>query len=113
MWDLVHRYPNCAVSLHSCGSVFKLITDFIDAGLNILNPVQTSAKDMEPEKLKREFGKDVVFCGGCGDTQNVLVFGNPKEVEKDTRDRIKKLGKDGGLIFATIMLYNKMFLLKT
>ena len=102
MWDFIHENSDCAVSLHSCGSVFELLPELIEAGLDILNPVQTSAKDMEPKKLKREFGKDLIFWGGCGDTQDVLVFGDSKEVEKDTRERIETLGKGGGLIFAHI-----------
>jgi uroporphyrinogen decarboxylase len=102
MWDFIHNNSDCAVSLHSCGSIFKIIPHLINAGLDILNPVQTSARDMEPEKLKKEFGKDIVFWGGCADTQNLLIFGDTGQVRKDTRDRMEKLGRDGGLIFASI-----------
>jgi uroporphyrinogen decarboxylase len=102
MWDLIHKHSNCSVSLHSCGSVFQFIPDFIDAGMNILNPIQISAKDMQPEKLKKEFGKDLIFWGGCGDTQVVLPRGNAKDVEKNTKKNMEALGKDGGLIFAAI-----------
>jgi len=102
MWDFVHNNSKCAVSLHSCGSIFELLPDLIEAGVEVINPVQTSARDMEPEKLKKEFGKYIIFWGGCGDTQNILPFGNTKDVEKDTKERIKILGENGGLIFAHI-----------
>ncbi|MDZ7838085.1 MAG: uroporphyrinogen decarboxylase family protein [Actinomycetota bacterium] len=61
MWDFVHKKSNCKIFLHSCGSIYKLLPGLIEAGLDVLNPVQTTAKDMEPEKLKKEFGKDIIF----------------------------------------------------
>lgn len=102
MWDLVHKKSNCKVALHSCGSIYELLPDLIEAGLEVLNPVQTTARNMEPEKLKREFGKYLVFYGGCCNTRDILNNGTPKDVEKDVKERIGILGKGGGLIFSQI-----------
>ncbi|MCL5071650.1 MAG: hypothetical protein M1308_12270 [Actinobacteria bacterium] len=102
MWELIHNKSKCKIFFHCCGSIFELIPDMIEAGLDILNPVQTSARDMEPEKLKREFGKDIIFWGGCCDTREVLVKGSPEDIKEDVKRRIKILGKNGGLIFNQI-----------
>ena len=99
MWDFVHENSNCKVALHSCGSVYELLADLIDAGIDIINPLQTTAKDMEPEKLKKKFGKDIIFWGGCCNTRDVLTNGTPKDVEEDVKKRIEILGCAGGLIF--------------
>ncbi|MBM3706789.1 MAG: hypothetical protein FJW69_00385 [Actinobacteria bacterium] len=103
MWEFIHNNSNCKILFHSCGSIFKLIPDLIDAGIDILTPIQTSAKDMEPKKLKREFGKDLVFWGGGCDT-DILAFGTIKEVEEDVKKKIDILGKNGGFVFAPILL---------
>ena len=103
MWDLVHEKSNIKVFLHTCGSVYELLPDLIEAGMDILNPVQTNAKNMQPEKLKKEFGKHIIFWGGCVDTRKVLVYGSPEDVEKDVGERIEILGKNGGgLVFNQI-----------
>lgn len=99
MWDLIHSKSKCKIFLHSCGSIYELIPDMLDAGLDILNPVQTSARNMEPQRLKNEFGKDLIFWGGCCDTREVLVKGSPEDVKADVKKRVKILGKNGGLIF--------------
>ena len=87
------------VMLHSCGSVRELIPDFIDIGLDVLNPIQTHARDMVPEELKREFGKDLCFHGSI-DVQHTLPFGTPEEVKSEVKARIQTLGKEGGFILA-------------
>jgi uroporphyrinogen decarboxylase len=74
----------------------------IDAGLDVLNPVQTTSRDMGPEKLKKEFGKNLVFWGGCCNTRDVLANGTPEKVKKDVEERIKILGEGGGLVFNQI-----------
>ena len=99
MWDFVHEKSRCKVFLHSCGSIYKLLPDLIDAGLDVLNPVQTTSRDMEAEKLKKEFGKNIVFWGGCCNTRDVLAYGTPEKVKKDVEERMKILGDGGGLIF--------------
>ncbi|OPZ01328.1 MAG: Uroporphyrinogen decarboxylase (URO-D) [candidate division BRC1 bacterium ADurb.BinA364] len=93
---------NWKTFIHSCGSVYQLIPDFIEAGFDILNPVQCSAAEMEPRRLKREFGRDIVFWGGGIDTQKTLPFGTPEEIYRQTRERIEILGEGGGFVFDAI-----------
>jgi uroporphyrinogen decarboxylase len=87
---------------HSCGAVRPLIWDLIEAGIDILNPVQISAKGMDPRELKREYGEDLVFWGGGVDTQQVLDKGTPGEVRADVRQNIEALAPGGGFVFATV-----------
>jgi uroporphyrinogen decarboxylase len=102
MWELVHSKSNSKVFLHSCGSIYELIPDLLEAGLDILNPVQTSAKNMDAQQLKKQFGKDLVFWGGCVNTREILVKGTPGDVKNDVKKRVKILGRNGGLIFNQI-----------
>jgi uroporphyrinogen decarboxylase len=88
--------------LHSCGSVRALIPDFIDAGVDILNPIQVSAAGMDTAELKREFGKDLSFCGGGVDTQEILPRGTPEQVRDEVKRRIDDLAPGGGFIFAAV-----------
>jgi uroporphyrinogen-III decarboxylase len=82
--------------------VYPLIPDFIEAGFDILNPVQCSAAEMDPVRLKQEFGRDIVFWGGGVDTQHTLPFGTPDEVYRQCRKRIEIFGPDGGFVFDAI-----------
>ena len=100
--DWVHKHTKWKTFIHSCGSVAALIDDFIDAGFDILNPVQCSAADMEPEGLKRRFGDRITFWGGGVDTQQTLPFGTPEQVRAEVRDRIRVFGKGGGFVFNAI-----------
>jgi hypothetical protein len=100
--DLIHRKSNWKTFIHSCGSVWDLIPDFIDAGFDILNPVQCSAAKMDPRDLKREFGSQVVFWGGGVDTQKTLPFGTPDEVYNEVRERIEIFNDGGGFVFNSI-----------
>jgi len=88
--------------MHSCGSVVELIDDFIEAGFDILNPVQCSAAGMDPRTLKQRFGDRLVFWGGGVDTQKTLPFGTPQEVYDQVRQRINIFGAGGGFVFNTI-----------
>jgi uroporphyrinogen decarboxylase len=88
--------------LHSCGAVRPLIGDFIEAGIDILNPVQLSAADMDLPELKQEFGRDLVFWGGGVDTQGILGSGTPEEVQADVRRNIEALAPGGGFVFAAV-----------
>jgi hypothetical protein len=100
--DLIHKRTKWKTFIHSCGSVYRLIPDFIDAGFDVLNPVQCSAAEMEADRLKREFGKDLVFWGGGVDTQKTLAFGTPEEVYGEVRKRIDLFNRDGGFVFNAV-----------
>jgi uroporphyrinogen decarboxylase len=102
LFQHVHQNSNCAVFIHSCGSIYPLIPDLIAAGIDILNPVQTSAKNMDPKQLKDEFGKQITFWGGGCDTQHVLPFVSPDEVANHVRGRVKIFAPGGGFVFNPI-----------
>ncbi len=97
--DHVEKVSNYHIIFHSCGSVYQYLPDLIDAGVKILNPVQLGAKDMEAEKLKREFGKDIVFWGGAIDPQHTLARGTPSQVRSEARKNIEVFKKGGGFVF--------------
>ena len=84
---------------HSCGAVYKIIPDFIEAGVAVLDPIQVTAKGMDVVALKKNFGTDLVFHGGI-DTQHLMPFGTVDEVRRETRRTIEILGKDGGYFFS-------------
>jgi len=98
----IHEHTPWKVFIHSCGSVVELIPDFIEAGFDILNPVQCSAAGMEPEKLKREFGDRITFWGAGVDTQQTLPFGTPEEVREEVLCRLDVLTPGGGFVFNPI-----------
>jgi hypothetical protein len=100
--EYIHKHTNWKVFIHSCGAVYDLIPYFIEAGFDILNPVQCSAAGMNPKRLKKEFGRDLVFWGGGVNTQNTLPFGTPGEVYKEVRERINIFGNDSGFVFNAI-----------
>jgi hypothetical protein len=100
--DWIHRHTQWKTFKHSCGAVSKFIPTFIEAGFDILNPVQCSAAGMEPEKLKAEFGDRIIFWGGGVDTQKVLPFGTPAEVREQVLRRCEILAPGGGFVFNTI-----------
>jgi len=98
LWQYVKKHSNMYVFLHCCGSIYKLLPDLIEAGIDIINPVQISANDMEPQKLKKEFGKDVTFWGGGCDPR-ILSSVSPKEVRDHVRQQIEIFARDGGFVF--------------
>ena len=100
--QFIHRHSNWKTFIHSCGSVFQLIPDFIEAGFDILNPVQCSAAEMDAGRLKREFGQDLVFWGGGIDTQKTMAFGTPEQVYEEARQRIDLFNQGGGFVFDSI-----------
>ncbi len=100
--DFIHARTSWKVFIHSCGSVIELIPDFIEAGFDILNPVQCSAAGMQGQQLKKTYGKDMVFWGGGVDTQRTLPFGTPQDVYRQVRERVELFNKDGGFVFNTI-----------
>ncbi len=98
----VHARTPWKTFIHSCGSVLAFLPDFIEAGFDILNPVQTSAAGMDPRGLKDRFGDRLTFWGGGIDTQKTLPFGTPQQVKGEVRERIEIFGRAGGFIFNTI-----------
>jgi len=102
MWETAKRLADAKVMLHSCGGLYPLMPGFIEAGLDIIQPVQTTCTNMEPERLKREFGRDLCLWGGGSDTQEVLPRGTPDEVAEDVRRRVNILAPGGGFVFQQI-----------
>ncbi len=95
----IRRFTDAAFFHHSCGSVFQLIPHLLEAGVDILNPIQPHARDMEPELLKQTFGARLTFYGGV-DTQRLLPYGDAEEVESVTRALIRTMGASGGYILS-------------
>jgi uroporphyrinogen decarboxylase len=102
MWARAKELADVKVMLHCCGGVRELLPDLIDAGLDTINPVQTTARGMEPEQLKQDFGKEIVFWGGGCDTQHVLPEGNPQDVYDHVHKQLEILSPDGGFVFQQI-----------
>jgi hypothetical protein len=100
--DWVHEKTSWKTFIHSCGSVEQLIMDLVEAGFDILNPVQTSAANMNPSVLKAKYGDKIVFWGGGVDTQNTLPFGSPEQVKREVQQRICAFAPGGGFVFNTI-----------
>lgn len=100
--DWIHANTPWKISKHCCGSIPNLIEPMIRAGIDILNPVQTSAKGMSAQVLKDSFGDRITFRGGGVDTQRILSFGTPDDVRDDVRQRLNILGSGGGFIWAAI-----------
>jgi uroporphyrinogen decarboxylase len=88
--------------MHSCGSIYDVLPDIIDAGVQVLNPVQVSARKMDTAVLKSEFGRDLSFWGGGADATNVMSFGSPAQVKDEVRRRIRDLGSGGGYVFGSV-----------
>ena len=100
--DWVHRHTNWKTFYHSCGAVYPLMRDFVEMGVDILNPLQLSADGMDPVKIKAEFGDQLTFWGGGVDTQKTLPFGTPDEVRRQVKERIRILNQGGGYVFNPI-----------
>ena len=98
MMDLAHS-AGAYVFHHSDGAVRKIIPDMIEAGIDVLNPIQWICQGMEREGLKKDFGDKIIFHGGV-DNQYTLPFGSVEEVKKEVIDNIRILGKNGGYILA-------------
>jgi uroporphyrinogen decarboxylase len=90
------------IVLHSCGSIRWAIEDFIEIGVDAINPVQVAAKGMNTRELKRDFGDRISFWGGGIDTQRILPFGTVEEVQIEVKQRIRDLAQDGGFVFAPV-----------
>jgi len=102
VYEAVRKHFGGFIFLHSCGAIAELIPDLIDEGVQVINPVQTSCVGMEPERLKREFGRDMAFWGGGCETQGVLRAGTPEQVREQVRERIGVFGAGGGFVFTQV-----------
>lgn len=100
--DWVHKNTGWKVFIHSCGGIIPLLDDIVDAGFDILNPVQCSAEGMDARKLKEVYGDKLTFWGGGVDTQKTLPFGTPEQVYNEVSERISIFNKGGGFVFDTI-----------
>ncbi|MHC4517391.1 MAG: uroporphyrinogen decarboxylase family protein [Planctomycetota bacterium] len=98
----IKSLTNAKIWYHTCGSVLPLIPDLIDNGIDILNPVQISAADMNPKHLKETYGGKLVFWGGGVDTQHVLSFATPDQVRQDVRHNVEILKPGGGYVFNSV-----------
>ncbi len=100
--DCIHEQTNWKVFKHSCGAVETFMQNFIDAGVDIINPVQCSAAGMDPRTLKERYGDQLVFWGAGVDTQKTLPFGTPDEVRKEVLERCEIFSSNGGFVFNAI-----------
>jgi uroporphyrinogen decarboxylase len=100
--EYVKKHSRMCTLLHSCGSIYKLMPDLIEAGYDIINPVQTNCADMEPQRLKQDFGRDITFWGGGCDTCQVLNCGTPAEVRAHVLERMDIFAPGGGFVFSTV-----------
>jgi uroporphyrinogen decarboxylase len=99
MFAFIHSKTKAKIFLHSCGSVYSIIPDLIEIGLNILNPIQVGAKDMGLRQLKKEFGRELTFWGGGIDIQK-LPFQSQEEIEKAVKEALEIMAPGGGYVFA-------------
>lgn len=102
MCDWIHQHTQWKVFKHSCGSIVTLLDAFVDCGFDIVNPVQCSARGMEPRNLKQKWGGQLVFWGGGIDTQQTLPFGTPEDVRAEVLERCEVFSENGGFVFNAI-----------
>ncbi|MGD9495203.1 MAG: uroporphyrinogen decarboxylase family protein [Armatimonadota bacterium] len=102
LWGLIKQLSGKPLLLHSCGSIYALLPDLIEIGVDAINPVQVSAANMDGALLKREFGRDLTFWGGGCDTQRVLGRGTPDEVRAEVRRRLDQFADGGGFVFCQV-----------
>ena len=101
LWGHIREHTSATLMHHCCGSIYPFIADFIELGVQGLNPIQVSAKNMDPARLKAEFGKDMCFWGGV-DTREIMPRGTTLEVHDEVARRIKEMGSEGGYILAAV-----------
>jgi len=100
--DYVKKNSQMKTFLHSCGSIYRLLPDLIEAGYDVINPVQTNSVEMDPATLKKEFGNDITFWGGGADTRSVLNSKTPQEVKDHVKERLEIFSPGGGFVFNTV-----------
>lgn len=102
MNDWIHQHTTWKIFKHSCGAIIPILPGLIEAGFDIINPVQINAKDMDSRRLKEEFGSQLTFWGGGVDTQKILPFGTPDEIRRHVMGQCEILGRDGGFVFNAV-----------
>lgn len=103
MFDFIHKnYPEVKVLYHSCGAISELIPDFIEIGVDALNPVQISAAGMAPKRLVEMYGKDITFWGGGVDTQTTLCSRTPEQVADEVKRNLDEFTKGSGYVFSQV-----------
>jgi uroporphyrinogen decarboxylase len=102
LWKRAKQLADVKVMLHTCGGIRELLPDLIEAGLDAMNPVQTSCRGMDTSGLKAEFGREIVFWGGGCDTQTVLPSETPETVKKHVRERVRIMAPGGGFVFQQV-----------
>ena len=102
MNDWIHRHTTWKVFKHTCGAILPILPGLVEAGFDIINPVQINAKDMDPRVLKKQFGSQVTFWGGGIDTQRILPNATPEEVRQHVMEECEILGAGGGFIFNAV-----------
>jgi len=100
--EFVKARSDAKIFLHCDGAVADILDDFVEIGIDILNPLQTGARGMDPETIKRRYGKNLAFWGGGVDTQTTLPFGTVRDIAQEVEERIRLLGRGGGYVFGTI-----------
>ena len=90
------------ISLHCCGSVYPLIGDFIEAGFDILNPIQKECANMDPVRIKREYGRKMTIWGGALSTQTTMTHGSIDDIVNEVKEMIKIYAPGGGFVFSQI-----------
>ncbi|MFX0180551.1 MAG: uroporphyrinogen decarboxylase family protein [Candidatus Hodarchaeota archaeon] len=100
--DFIKRHSSMKILFHSCGSIVPIIPDLIEAGVDILNPVQINARDMDPKFLKDNFGDDITFWGGGADTRNVINRKSPEEVKNHVLELLEIFAPGGGYVWNTV-----------
>jgi len=100
--EFVKARTRAKVFIHCDGAIGEILPDFIEIGIDALNPLQTSAKGMDPAQIKRRFGRDLAFWGAGVETQTTLPFGSVQDIRRQVRERVELLGPGGGYVFAAI-----------
>ena len=99
LWEFIKKNSKAYILVHSCGAISEIIEDYIEIGVDAINPVQVSGANMDSKTLKEKYGDRITFWGGGCDTQRVLPFGSPEEVEAEVKNRIQDFAPNGGFIF--------------
>jgi hypothetical protein len=100
--EWIHRNTNWKIFFHTCGSVVELMDDFVQIGVDILNPLQYSAEGMDLETIKGRYGDNMVFWGGGIDTQYILPFGSSEEINEEVMRNMKILAQGSGFVFSAV-----------